>query len=385
MFGLKKKKATEPADSAAEISSAAPAPRSSASAAGGPAGFGLRVAAFLADGGILFLAFCIIAILGTLLAGLADLGDLADLITGLVIILVQLLYFPLMQSSVRQATVGKLMVGIRVTDIYGNRMSTLRSFGREFAKVLSAIPFGIGFLLAAFGEKKQALHDKVASTLVVREGESHVGRALGVAVIGFVLPFVLVLSLGAAVIGGTLGAMLGEVVDEAPPAPPAPPPVAAKAAPAKAPAPAPAAAPAPAPAPSPAPATEGGAKADGAAKAMEGAAKSGAKAEGAATPGAGAEKSAPAKETASALVPAPSPATKLALPPDDEEKKPAPRARRARPASGGGAGAPAAAPAPAPAPEARPGIAPMECVIKPVMTDDEINACRRPEPAAAKR
>lgn len=375
MFGLKKKEATEPADSAVEESSAAPASRLSGSSAGGYAGFGQRVVALLADSGILFLAFCVIGILGTLAAGLADLGDLGDIVTGALIFLVQLLYFPLMQSSVRQATIGKQMVGIRVTDIYGNRMSTLRSFGREFAKILSAIPFGLGFLLAALGEKKQALHDKVASTVVVREGESHVGRALGVAVLGFALPFVLVMTLGASMFGGAISSMLGELTGDTPPPPP--PPVAAKAAPAKAPAPAPAAAPVPAPA------TEGGAKADGAAKAMEsaakseGAAKSDAKSEGAAKAGAGAEKSAPAKEMASAPEPAPSSAAKSMAPPDVDEKKPAPRARRARPAAEGGAAAPA--------PVTRPGIAPMECVIKPVMTDDEIDACRRPDPAATRR
>ena len=101
MFGLKKKKATEPADSAVEEPSAAPASRLSGSSAGGYAGFGLRVVAIFADSAILFLAVCVIAILGTFATDLGDLGDLGGMVTGGLIFLVQLLYFPRMQSSVR--------------------------------------------------------------------------------------------------------------------------------------------------------------------------------------------------------------------------------------------------------------------------------------------
>ena len=80
----------------------------------------------------------------------------------------QWLYFALMESSSKQATLGKMALGIRVTDVNGNRIGFGRATGRHFAKILSGLILGIGFLMAAFTEKKQALHDMIAGTLVVK-------------------------------------------------------------------------------------------------------------------------------------------------------------------------------------------------------------------------
>lgn len=79
------------------------------------------------------------------------------------------LYFALMESSARQATLGKIAIGIVVTDDRGRRISFARATGRFFGKLLSNLTFLIGYLLAAFTEKKQALHDLIAGTLVVRK------------------------------------------------------------------------------------------------------------------------------------------------------------------------------------------------------------------------
>ena len=81
------------------------------------------------------------------------------------------LYFPLLESSGRQATFGKMALGVIVTDLGGNRISFARALARTLAKVLSGLPFYLGYLLAAVTEKKQALHDLIASTLVApRDG-----------------------------------------------------------------------------------------------------------------------------------------------------------------------------------------------------------------------
>jgi uncharacterized RDD family membrane protein YckC len=77
------------------------------------------------------------------------------------------LYFAYQESSPAQATIGKRALGIKVTDLEGNRISFGRATGRYFAKYLSAITLFIGFLLAAFTARKQALHDMIAGTLVV--------------------------------------------------------------------------------------------------------------------------------------------------------------------------------------------------------------------------
>ena len=72
-----------------------------------------------------------------------------------------------MESSTRQATVGKMVMGIVVTDINGNRLSFGRATGRYFGKILSGLIIGIGYIIAAFTAKKQALPDLLAETLVV--------------------------------------------------------------------------------------------------------------------------------------------------------------------------------------------------------------------------
>ncbi len=77
------------------------------------------------------------------------------------------LYFALLESSVWQGTVGKLVLGIRVTDLHGERISVPRALARYVAKFLSVIILGIGFLMVAWTQRKQGLHDMLASTLVL--------------------------------------------------------------------------------------------------------------------------------------------------------------------------------------------------------------------------
>jgi uncharacterized RDD family membrane protein YckC len=82
-------------------------------------------------------------------------------------LVVNWLYFALLESSAKQATVGKMALGIKVTDLHGERLNFARATGRYFSKIISGLTFGIGFLMAGFTEKKQALHDMIARTLVV--------------------------------------------------------------------------------------------------------------------------------------------------------------------------------------------------------------------------
>jgi uncharacterized RDD family membrane protein YckC len=77
-------------------------------------------------------------------------------------------YYGLMESSAAQATLGKQAVGIKVTDLHGRRISFGRAVGRFFASYLSLFIFCIGYLMVAFTQRKQGLHDMIAGTLVVR-------------------------------------------------------------------------------------------------------------------------------------------------------------------------------------------------------------------------
>jgi uncharacterized RDD family membrane protein YckC len=78
------------------------------------------------------------------------------------------LYYALLQSSPRQATLGQMVLGIRITDLEGRRVSFARASGRYFASLLTNLTFGIGYLIQLFTARRQALHDLIAGTLVLR-------------------------------------------------------------------------------------------------------------------------------------------------------------------------------------------------------------------------
>jgi uncharacterized RDD family membrane protein YckC len=80
------------------------------------------------------------------------------------------LYFALMESSVHQGTLGKIALGLFVTDLQGRRVSFARATGRFFSKIITGlIPFFIGYIMASFTEKRQALHDMIAGCLVLKK------------------------------------------------------------------------------------------------------------------------------------------------------------------------------------------------------------------------
>lgn len=102
----------------------------------------------------------------------AVLGGFLILIFSLagVAIIGQWLYFAYLESGEKQATWGKQALSIYVTDLAGNRVTFGRASGRFFAKIVSGlIPLGIGYIMAGFTERKQALHDMIASCLVLRK------------------------------------------------------------------------------------------------------------------------------------------------------------------------------------------------------------------------
>ena len=76
-------------------------------------------------------------------------------------------YYAWFHASHSMATPGKMAVGIKVVRLSGERISLARGIGRYFATILSGLILGIGFLMAAFTDRKQALHDMICDTLVV--------------------------------------------------------------------------------------------------------------------------------------------------------------------------------------------------------------------------
>lgn len=98
-------------------------------------------------------------------------AGIIGLVFGLILVIVIMgwLYFAFMESSKNQGTLGKLALGLKVSDLEGNRISFGRATGRFFGKILSGMILYIGYILAGLTEKKQALHDMLAGCLVVKK------------------------------------------------------------------------------------------------------------------------------------------------------------------------------------------------------------------------
>ncbi len=161
-------------------------------AAAGPrveyAGFWLRVLAYIVDNLLIGVGLLCVLIPLFFLTGFGaiishihpdeELGDAGVLvILGFIFLaaaaslVVTWLYHALMESSEWQATVGKRMLGLVVTDMAGQRISFGRSTGRHFGKIITnMVPAFIGYIMAAFTERRQALHDMMAGCLVLRRG-----------------------------------------------------------------------------------------------------------------------------------------------------------------------------------------------------------------------
>lgn len=153
----------------------------------GYAGFWLRFAAALVDGIIMTIVFIVITTITGLsffemLGGEMGTEEMTEeqmaAMTGglgaifLLSVLLPWLYFAVQESSANMATVGKKIIGIKVTDMHGQRLTFLNATGRHFGKMLSGLILYIGYIMAGFTEKKQALHDMMAGCLVVKSRPS---------------------------------------------------------------------------------------------------------------------------------------------------------------------------------------------------------------------
>lgn len=133
-------------------------------------GFWKRVGAALIDGIILMVAGALAGGLLGILYGLSTgTSQGAEFVGQLAGVLVAWIYYAGFESSSKQATPGKLVLGMEVTDLEGNRIRFGKATGRYFGKIISGLILFIGHMMAGWTEKKQALHDKMAGCLVVDE------------------------------------------------------------------------------------------------------------------------------------------------------------------------------------------------------------------------
>ena len=151
----------KPNDDAARFCQGCGAELSAAMTGAGPAAAATSYAGFWKRFAALIVDSCIVTIAtGLITAATVGVG-------WFVIFVLPWVYEAVMLSSEKQATFGKIFLGIAVTDVNGARISFSRATGRHFAKWISGLLLGIGFLMAAFTDRKQALHDMIADTLVV--------------------------------------------------------------------------------------------------------------------------------------------------------------------------------------------------------------------------
>jgi len=140
-------------------------------------GFWIRVVAAIIDHVILRI---VVAPVGMIFGGLGMAGMMTGLphaglamlgggVTFILLFFGSWLYEAFMESSSYQATLGKMIFGMKVTDLNGNRISFERATGRYFAKILSVMTLFIGYIMVGFTDRKQGLHDLLAGTLVRRD------------------------------------------------------------------------------------------------------------------------------------------------------------------------------------------------------------------------
>ena len=147
------------------------------------AGFWRRLAAFLIDGLLLgaawFITIVVIIPINSAITGVdaeeapdSTAAGIVFLSFGLAFIL-GWIYYAAMESSAKRATLGKMALGILVSDMKGRRVSFGRATGRYFSRIVSALILCIGYLIIAFTEKKQGLHDIMADCLVVLKEQTY--------------------------------------------------------------------------------------------------------------------------------------------------------------------------------------------------------------------
>jgi len=146
-------------------------------------GFWIRFLAFLADSAIVFVLSAALLIGAGMALGPNDLT-----LAVIAVWVLGFLYWPILHASRMRGTFGKALLGLHVTRFDGRRISILRALWREIAKIFSSAVFLLGYVIAAFMPRKQALHDLMAATYVAREGVSRVFPAMVVVLAGFAAP-----------------------------------------------------------------------------------------------------------------------------------------------------------------------------------------------------
>jgi uncharacterized RDD family membrane protein YckC len=140
------------------------------------AGFWRRLAACLIDG-LLVSAVQAVLATGVFVIAPHDLRSIVNLAP--VSAAISWAYFSLFESSPMRGTVGKYALGLYVSDMHGDTITFARATARYWLKILSSLTLMVGWIMAAFTPRKQALHDLLAGTLVLKAGAAEMPAAMG--------------------------------------------------------------------------------------------------------------------------------------------------------------------------------------------------------------
>lgn len=131
-------------------------------------GFGTRLGAWIIDTLIFAVVGFGIGFITGLIFGPSG-YVLNQVISQVISFIIGWMYYAIMESSPKQGTLGKMALGIIVTDSNGNRITFIRATVRYLSKILSTLILFIGYIMIAFTERHQGLHDMLADTVVIRK------------------------------------------------------------------------------------------------------------------------------------------------------------------------------------------------------------------------
>ena len=136
------------------------------------AGFWKRFCALIIDAIIMYIIMAVVVLCGVLglISSGKDSGAAFNIVIGFIYIFSSsfpILYWTFFESTSYQATPGKMCMGIKVCDLNGQRLSFVKSLGRNLCKIISNLTANIGYVMAGFTVRKQALHDIISNCLVI--------------------------------------------------------------------------------------------------------------------------------------------------------------------------------------------------------------------------
>ncbi|MCZ4221690.1 RDD family protein [Pedobacter rhodius] len=133
------------------------------------AAFDLRLLASVIDHFLIFVIYCLTILVSFVFVEGKDQRIMAFFMPLPSIFIIKLIYGSFAESGKKQATIGKRLVNIKVTDLEGTKIYFGRSLIRNLSKILSVIPFFFGYFYSFLNKKNQCWHDVAADTLVMKD------------------------------------------------------------------------------------------------------------------------------------------------------------------------------------------------------------------------